>query len=249
MVHCGSRGYGHQICDDYIHTLNESFPKWKTDIPDKQLVFAPLQSQEAEDYLSAMYSAVNYAFANRQIITHWIRESFEQVLNKDQDTLGMDLVYDVCHNIAKFEKHTVDGEQRKVCVHRKGATRALPAGRPEIPKLYRNVGQPVIIPGDMGRYSYILTGTQGALDETFGSSAHGAGRAQSRSKMLHTTSGADVRKKLEDVGQVVYAKSPKVLAEESPDAYKDIDEVIRATEMAGISKKVVRLKPLGVAKG
>ncbi|MBS3060587.1 MAG: RtcB family protein [DPANN group archaeon] len=249
MIHCGSRGFGHQICTDYLEVFNNAFSKWKTDLPDRQLIYAPLESQEAQDYLGAMNCAINFAFTNRQLITHWVRESFQTVFGKDQDALGMDIVYDVCHNIAKFEDHKIDGETRRVCVHRKGATRAFPAGRPEIPEKYRDVGQPVLIPGDMGRFSYVLVGTQKALDETWGSSAHGAGRAHSRSHMLKTLRGSDVKQILEAKGEVIYAKSPKVLAEEAPEAYKNVDDVIEATELAGISKKVIRLKPLGVAKG
>jgi tRNA-splicing ligase RtcB len=191
-----------------------------------------------------MYSAVNYAFCNRQVMTHWIRETFEDVFKKSRDELGLDLIYDVCHNIAKFEEH--DGKE--LCVHRKGATRAFPAGRKEIPRLYRDTGQPVLIPGDMGLASYILVGTEKA-SETFYSTAHGAGRMQSRTKALHSIRGEDVKRDLEAKGQIVMATSPKVIAEEAPGVYKNVDDVIRATEQSGISRKIARMVPMGVAKG
>jgi tRNA-splicing ligase RtcB len=248
MLHCGSRGYGYQICDDYVYIMNNAASKFKIDVPDRELVCAPLGSREADDYIKAMYSAVNYAFANRQVMTHWIRETFEKVFKKSRDELGLDLIYDVCHNIAKFEEHEVDGKNRLLCVHRKGATRAFPAGRKEIPKLYRDVGQPVLIPGDMGLASYILVGTEKA-EETFYSTAHGAGRCKSRTKALHTIRGEDVKRELEAKGQIVMATSPKVIAEEAPSVYKNVDEVIRATELSGISRKIARTVPMGVAKG
>jgi len=248
MLHCGSRGYGYQICDDYIAILNNAMAKFKIDLPDRELVCAPLDSREAQDYVKAMYSAVNYAFCNRQVMTHWIRETFEKVFKKSRDELGLDLIYDVCHNIAKFEEHEVDGKNRLLCVHRKGATRAFPAGRKEIPKLYRDTGQPVLIPGDMGLASYILVGTEKA-SETFYSTAHGAGRCKSRTNALRNIRGEDVKRELEAKGQIVMATSHKVIAEEAPGVYKNVDEVIKATELSGISRKIARTVPMGVAKG
>jgi tRNA-splicing ligase RtcB len=249
MVHCGSRGYGYQVCDDYIGVLNQALPRYRIELPDRELVCAPLGSKEAQDYLGAMNCAVNYAFCNRQVIMHWVRETMQDVFKRDRDALGLDLIYDVCHNVAKFEEHDVGGRKTRLCVHRKGATRAFPAGRPEVPKLYRGVGQPVLIPGDMGRASYILVGTEAALSETWGSTAHGAGRVASRTSALKNIWGEDVKKALEAKGQVIRATSPKVLAEEAPEVYKNVDDVVEATELAGISRKVARMVPLGVAKG
>lgn len=248
MLHCGSRGFGHQICDDYISILNQSLPKFKIDLPDRELVCAPLGSKEAQDYVKAMYCGVNYAFCNQQVMTHWIRETFSDVFKKSRDELGLDLIYHVCHNIAKFEEHKVDGKKKMLCVHRKGATRAFPAGFKEVPQKYRSVGQPVLIPGDMGSASYVLIGTEKA-EETFYSTAHGAGRIKSRTAALHGIRGEDVKKNLEARGMAVRATSPKVLAEEAPGVYKNIDEVVKATELAGISRKIARMVPMGVAKG
>ncbi|PKP54491.1 MAG: RNA-splicing ligase RtcB [Candidatus Altiarchaeales archaeon HGW-Altiarchaeales-3] len=241
MVHCGSRGTGHQIADDYIKIMLAAAKKYNINLPDRELACAPLNSREAEDYFSAMYCAVNYAFANREIITDGIRNVFNKFFDAN-----IDLVYDVCHNIAKFEKHKDVGE---VCVHRKGATRAFAAGRSEIPEIYRDIGQPVIVPGDMGTSSYILVGTNKAMDESFGSVCHGAGRIMSRSAAKRKYNGNEVKRNLEAKGEVIRAANPKVLAEEVSEAYKDIDEVIRSVELAGISKVVARVKPLGVAKG
>ncbi len=241
MVHCGSRGAGHQIADDYIKVMLSAAKKYNINLPDRELACAPLTSNEAKDYISAMYCAVNYAFANREIITHWIRETFKNLFGTD-----ITLMYDVCHNIAKFEKHKDVGE---VCVHRKGATRAFAAGRKEIPDAYRDVGQPVIVPGDMGTSSYILVGTERAMEESFGSVCHGAGRVMSRAEAKRQFRGGEVKRKLESEGKVVRAESMEVLAEEVSNAYKDIDEVIRSVELAGISRVVARVKPLGVAKG
>ena len=245
MVHCGSRGFGYQVADDYIKIMLDAARKYNIKLADKELACAPLKSKEANDYLAAMRCAVNYAFANRQVITHWIREVFTEVLPDSK----LDLVYDVCHNVAKIEKHIVDGTEKELCVHRKGATRAFSSGRPEIPKIYRDVGQPVIIPGDMGTASYVLVGTQKAMEETFGSTCHGAGRVMSRAGAIRKTRGEDVLRKLQAKGEVIKAASMKVLAEEMPEAYKDIDEVIRSVELTEISKPIVRMTPLGVAKG
>ncbi|HIE34045.1 MAG TPA: RNA-splicing ligase RtcB [Candidatus Altiarchaeales archaeon] len=245
MVHCGSRGYGHQIADDYIKIMLSAARKYGIKLPDNELACAPINSSETKKYISAMYCAVNYAFCNREIITHWIRESFRNVF-KD---INIDLVYDVCHNIAKFEKHVLEGKERELCVHRKGATRAFAAGRGEVPKAYRDVGQPVIIPGDMGTASYILIGTERAMEETFGSTCHGSGRVMSRHKAIKSFRGTEIQRKLEMKGQIVRATHPKVLAEEASEAYKDVDEVIKSVEISEISRPIVRVIPLGVAKG
>ncbi|MBU4266339.1 MAG: intein-containing RctB family protein [Candidatus Altiarchaeales archaeon] len=241
MVHCGSRGFGHQVADDYIHVMMSAAKKYGIELPDRELACAPLTSKEAKDYLAAMKCAVNYAFCNRQFITHWVRKTFGKIF-PDSD---LELIYDVCHNIAKFEKH--DGKE--LCVHRKGATRAFAAGRKEIPHEYRDIGQPVIIPGDMGTASYILVGTEKAMEETFGSTCHGAGRTMSRSAATRKFRGEDVKRMLEEKGEVIRATNWKVLAEEVPEAYKDVDEVIRSVELSGISKAIARVVPLGVAKG
>lgn len=245
MVHCGSRGFGHQIADDYIKVMLGASRRYGIRLPDTQLSCAPLNSKEAKQYISAMYCAVNYAFCNREIITHWIRETFSQIFKDSK----LELIYDVCHNIAKFEEHKINGENKELCVHRKGATRAFPSGRKEIPEMYRTVGQPVIIPGDMGRASYVLIGTEKAMEETFGSTCHGAGRVMSRHGAINRFRGTEIQRKLEAKGEVIRATHPKVLAEEAPEAYKDIDEVIKSVEMSGISKAVARVVPLGVAKG
>lgn len=246
MIHCGSRGFGHQIASDYIGVMLGAAAKYGIKLPDKELACSPLNSREAKQYFSAMYCAVNYAFCNRQVITHWVRETFNDVFREDVE---LPLTYDVCHNIAKFEEHKVDGRRKKLCVHRKGATRAFPAGRKEIPEVYREVGHPVIIPGDMGTASYVLIGTERAMEETWGSACHGAGRMMSRRGALRRFRGEDIKKKLEDRGEVIRATHPKILAEEASEAYKDIDEVIRSVELSGIAKPIARVTPLGVAKG
>ncbi|MCX6695818.1 MAG: RtcB family protein [Candidatus Altiarchaeota archaeon] len=242
MVHCGSRGLGYQIADEYIQIMLNAARKYGINLPDNELACAPLKSKEADDYIKAMYCAVNYAFANRQFITHWVRETFKEFF----PGVEMNMVYDVCHNIAKFEEHEGVGE---VCVHRKGATRAFAAGRKEIPEEYRSFGQPVLVPGDMGTASYVLVGTDTAMKESFGSVCHGAGRVMSRTKAMHDQRGEDVQRKLESKGEVIRAASLKVLAEEAPEAYKDIDEVVKSIELAGLGKIVARVVPFGVVKG
>jgi len=242
MIHCGSRGLGYQVADDYIAVMLAAARKYGIQLPDNELACAPLKSKEADDYVKAMYCAVNYAFCNRQMIAHWVRETFTSLFGDCE----VKQVYDVCHNIAKFEEHKNVG---RVCVHRKGATRAFAAGRKEVPEAYRNVGQPVIIPGDMGTASYVLVGTETAMNETFGSVCHGAGRVMSRTKAVHSIRGEEVKHRLESKGEVIRADSWKVLAEEAPEAYKDIDEVIKSVELAGLSKPIARLTPMGVAKG
>ena len=249
MVHTGSRGFGHQVCSDWIKDLRKTKAKFNMDIPDEQLIYAPFDSREGQHYLSAMKAAANFAWANRQIILSRVRESFSQTFGKSAEALGMNLIYDVAHNIAKIEEHTVDGKKKKLCVHRKGATRAFPPKHPDIPKKYSELGQPVLIPGDMGTASYILLGTGKAMDETFGSTCHGAGRVLSRKKAMHTTGGRNITGELKEKGIYVRAKSIKTIREEAPEAYKDIDEVVDVVERAGISKKVVRMLPLAVIKG
>ncbi len=249
MIHTGSRGLGHQVASDYIYILRKSFRDILRKIPDEELVFAPAGTREFEDYWSAMCSAANYAWTNRQIITHWVRESFSKVFKEDPEDLGMEIVYDVAHNIGKVEEHRVDGEKRKVIVHRKGATRAFPPGRPEIPKDYESIGQPVLIPGSMGTASYILVGTEKAMEMSFGSTTHGSGRVMSRAAAVRTWRGEKIRNELMGRGIYIRAASLKVVAEEAPGAYKDVDEVVRTVHEVGISKKVARMVPLGVVKG
>jgi tRNA-splicing ligase RtcB len=249
LIHTGSRGLGHQVCDDYIRVMNSATQKYGIDIPDRQLVCAPVLSPEGKDYLAAMACAANYAWANRQCITHWVRESFIKVLHKGPRELGLEQIYDVAHNIAKIEQHMVDGRSQSLCVHRKGATRAFPKGHSDVPAIYRNIGQPVLIPGDMGRYSYIATGTETAMLETFGSTCHGAGRTQSRSAAKKGLRGSDIQHKLGLRGIIVKSDSMSALAEEASEAYKDVADVVEVTEKAGISHKVARAVPLGVIKG
>ena len=249
MVHTGSRGLGHQVCDDYIKALLKASAKYKIDLPDKQLCCAPIASKESKQYLSAMACAANFAFCNRQLITHWVRETFQKVFQMGPRKLGLDLVYDVCHNIAKVETHEVDGKERKLCVHRKGATRAFPPHSPFIPEDYKKAGQPVLIPGDMGRYSYVLVGTETALKETFGSTCHGAGRMMSRRQAQKVAKGRSIIRELEDQGIYVRGAGKGTINEEISEAYKDVTDVVNVVHQAGIGKKVARLKPMGVIKG
>jgi tRNA-splicing ligase RtcB len=248
MIHTGSRGFGHQVCTDHLRVLEQAVKRYNIWLPDKQLACAPITSNEGQSYLKAMACAANFAWANRQLIVHWVRESFERVLNNSAENLDMGIVYDVCHNIAKLEEHEIDGKKRKVCVHRKGATRAFGPDKPEIPSKYRSIGQPVLIPGDMGTESYLLHGTKEA-EETFGSTCHGAGRVMSRHLALKKWRGEEVVRELKNRGIYVHPASFKVAAEEAPSAYKDIRSVVEVTHGVGISKKVVRLTPLGVVKG
>ena len=248
MIHTGSRGFGHQVCTDHLRVLEQAVRKYNIWLPDRQLACAPINSKEGDSYLKAMACAANFAWANRQLIVHWIRESFERILKDTAENMNMGIVYDVCHNIAKLEEHVVDGKKRKVYVHRKGATRAFGPDRPEVPEKYRKVGQPVIIPGDMGTESYLMKGTKEA-EETFSSACHGAGRIMSRHQALKNWRGEDVIKELKSRGIYVHPASFKVAAEEAPGAYKDIRNVVDITHGAGISKKVVRFIPLGVVKG
>ena len=248
-VHCGSRGFGHQVCDDALAAMDAASRKHAIALPDRQLACAPVDSAEGQAYLGAMRCAVNYAFANRQAIAHGTREAFSRVLGTSRGAPSLRTVYEVAHNIAKIETHTVDGKDRELCVHRKGATRAFGAGRPELPRDYAGVGQPVLIPGDMGRCSYVLAGTDGAMRDTFGSTCHGAGRAMSRKKALKTAKGRDIIGELAERGITVRVRSRRTAGEEMPEAYKDVSEVVETCARAGISRKVAQLKPLGVVKG
>ncbi len=248
MVHSGSRGYGHQICDDFIRTMMNAIQRNNWQLPDKELSFAPLNTVEAQSYLGAMRTAINFAFNNRQLMTHWARETFQQVFGGKWEDYDLSLVYDVCHNIAKFEEHEVGGQTKKVCVHRKGATRAFWKGRKEVPQAYRNVGQPVIIPGSMNTASYLLCGLPGAAI-SFGSSCHGAGRVMSRHEATRKFNGKEIARQMEQKGQEIQAGSYDLLAEEFGGAYKNVDEVVKAVELAGISKIIARMVPIGVIKG
>ncbi len=248
LIHTGSRGFGHQVCSEYLKVLEQSVKKYKIFVPDRQLACAPINSKEGQDYLKAMACAANFAWCNRQMIVHWIRNSFEKILNEDSKDLEMNIVYDVCHNIAKIEEHKIEGKKRMVCVHRKGATRSFGPDKEEVPMKYRTVGQPVIIPGDMGTESYVLKGTKKA-EETFGSTCHGAGRVMSRHQATKNWRGENIMELLKKRGIYAHPASWKVMAEEAPDAYKNVNDVIDVTDGAGISKKVVKLKPLGVVKG
>ena len=249
LVHCGSRGLGHQTAGDYIEVMVNSMKKYNIELPDRQLACTPLDSKEGQDYLAAMRCAANYAWANRQCIAHWVRESFCKVLGKREEDAGLELIYDVCHNIAKIEEHELDGKRVKLCVHRKGATRAFPAGHPDVPGKYARIGQPVFIPGDMGRYSYILVGTEQAMKESFGSTCHGAGRVKSRTAAKRELRGEAVLRELESRGITIKTGSLRGLAEEASQAYKDVSLVVAVAHNAGISRIVARTKPIGVIKG
>jgi tRNA-splicing ligase RtcB len=249
MVHTGSRGLGHQVCDDYIRVMMNASRKYQIELPDPQLCCAPVSSSEGEQYLGAMACAANYAFTNRQMISHWVRETFGQVFKKSPRDLQLGLVYDVCHNIAKIETHTVNGERKKLCAHRKGATRAFSPNHRDIPKDYQSIGQPVLIPGDMGRCSYVLIGTERAMKETFGSTCHGAGRVMSRHQAIKTAKGRAIARELEDKGIIVRGASRGTIEEEIPEAYKNVNDVVNVVHHAGISLKVVKLVPMGVVKG
>ncbi len=248
MIHSGSRGFGYQICDEYAKSMIHSLAKYNISVPDKQLACAPCNSEEGKAYLAAMRCAANYAWANRQCLMHLTREVFERVFNRSAQDLEMHLIYDVAHNIAKFEKYNINGKERALCVHRKGATRAFPPGHPELPERYKNIGQPVIIPGDMGRHSFLLVGTEKA-EETFYSTAHGAGRLLSRTAAISACRGRSIAKELSERGIIVLAAGRGTLAEEAPEAYKDVSEVVNVVHEAGISKRVCRMRPLCVIKG
>lgn len=249
LIHCGSRGFGYQICDDYLKVTLEATRKYGIEIPDRQLACAPLDSREGKAYIGAMRCAANYAFANRQVIMSLAEQAFCETLGITQREAGFNLVYDICHNIAKFERHEVDGRSVEVCMHRKGATRAFGPGHPDIPAEYRSVGQPVLIPGDMGRYSFLCVGTQRAMTDTFGSSCHGAGRHMSRKKAMAESKGRDMIRELHERGVEIQATGLRTIAEEMPHAYKDVADVVNVMHDAGITLKVAKFKPIGVIKG
>lgn len=249
MIHTGSRGFGHQVCTDYLDVMERASEKYGIALADKELACAPFESPEAKEYMSAMKAAANYAWANRQCIMHWTREALMTCLGKPPSDMGLSLVYDVAHNIAKVETHEVDGKKTQLVVHRKGATRAFPPGHPELPPIYRHLGQPVLIPGDMGRASFVLLGTEKAMRETWGSTCHGAGRIMSRHQAIRQAKGRAIYREMEDKGIIVRSAGRETLAEEMPEAYKDISSVVDVVHRAGISKKVARLKPMGVVKG
>jgi len=248
MVHTGSRGLGHQVASDYLQIMERAMRKYGINVPDRELAALPFKSPEAQDYFAAMAAAANFAWTNRQIITHWVRESFRKVFRQDPEALGMELIYDVAHNIAKIEEHIVNGEKYKVVVHRKGATRAFPPGHPEIPSDYSSIGQPVLIPGSMGTASYILVGTPHGA-RTWYSAPHGAGRWLSRGDAIRTQPPEKVIEELSSKGVVLRAATRRVISEEAPEAYKDVDRVVLVAEKVKIAKPVVRLIPIGVVKG
>jgi tRNA-splicing ligase RtcB len=249
MIHSGSRGLGYQVCDDALAMLRKAPEKYGIELPDRQLACAPIDSPEGKNYIAAMRAAANFAWCNRQLLMQQAREVFAEVFGQPWQSLKMNLVYDVCHNIAKFEDHTVGGKRKKVWVHRKGATRAFPPGHPELPDVYRKIGQPVIIPGDMGRASWVLAGEQGSMERTFGTTCHGAGRAMSRTAAVKDAAGRRIDKELEARGVIARAQSRRGLAEEQPNAYKNVDDVVEVVDAAGLSRKVARMRPIGVIKG
>lgn len=249
MIHTGSRGFGHQVCTDFLEVMERAAAKYHIELLDRELASAPFNSPEAQDYLGAMKAAANYAWANRQCIMSWTKEAFMKVFSAGPANLGLSLVYDVAHNVAKVEEHLVDGRTMRLIVHRKGATRAFPPGHRELPPAYRHIGQPVLIPGDMGRASYVLRGTEKAMQETFGSTCHGAGRVMSRHQAIRRAKGRAISRELEDRGIIVMSAGRETLAEEMSEAYKDISSVVDVVHRAGISTKVARLRPMGVVKG
>ncbi len=249
MIHTGSRGFGHQVCTDFLEVMARAASKYNIALPDRELACAPYNSPEAQDYLAAMRAAANYAWANRQCIMHWTVEAFIKFFGMTPRDLGMSLIYDVAHNIAKVEEHIVNGKKKKLIVHRKGATRAFPPGHPELPDIYKHIGQPVLIPGDMGRASFVLLGAEKAMQETFGSTCHGAGRVMSRHQAIKRAKGRAIWREMEDKGIIVRSAGRETLAEEMSEAYKDISNVVDVVHNAGISKKVARLRPMGVIKG
>jgi tRNA-splicing ligase RtcB len=249
FIHSGSRGYGHQICDDFLKEMGIMIPPDSLQLPDRQLICAPISSDLGRRYISGMACAANYAWTNRQILMHWTRQVFLHTLEITPKELGMHLLYDVCHNIAKREEHTVNKRKKTLYVHRKGATRAFPPGHPLLPDAYRATGQPVLIPGDMGTHSYVLAGAEMAMQQSFGSCCHGAGRVLSRSKAMKMSKGRSIHRELEDKGIFVQSRGKRTLKEEMPDAYKDVSQVVRVVHEAGLATKVARLRPLGVIKG
>lgn len=249
MIHTGSRGFGHQVCSDYLRDLERKMPKYNLSPPDRELACVPTQSDDGQAYFAAMAAGANFAWGNRQMILHWVRETFERRFKQTAEEMDMHLIYDVAHNIAKKEEHVIDGKKRTVITHRKGATRAFPPDHPEVPAAYRSIGQPVLLPGSMGTGSYILLGQKSSMDVTFGSTAHGAGRVMSRSAAKRKFWGSTVRDELKASNIHVKSAHPKVIAEEAPGVYKDIDAVANVSDEIGIGRKVVRLKPITVVKG
>ncbi|MDH3395807.1 MAG: RtcB family protein [Nitrosopumilus sp.] len=249
LIHCGSRGFGHQVCSDYLRVAEQAMEKYDINLPDRELACVPNNSEEGESYRKAMFAALNFAWSNRQMLTHWTRNSFQRVFNQTESDLDMKLVYDVAHNIAKVEKHKIDGKERNLVVHRKGATRAFPANRNEVPLKYRDLGQPVLVPGSMGTASWILLGQPNSMDLSFGSTAHGAGRTMSRSKARRNYTEENVRKSLNDNGIFIKALTRDGVVEEAPQAYKDVDAVVNVSHNLGIATKVAKLVPIGVIKG
>ena len=249
LTHCGSRGFGHQVCSDYLRVSEQALKKYDISLPDRELACVPNSSEEGESYRKAMFAALNFAWSNRQMITHWTRKSFERVFKQSESDLEMNLVYDVAHNIAKVEKHNVDGKLRSVVVHRKGATRAFPANRDEVPSKYRDLGQPIFIPGSMGTASWVLLGQPNSMNLTFGSTAHGAGRTMSRTKARRNYTESQVKKYLSDKGIVVKSLTRDGIVEETPQAYKDVDSIVNVSHELKIATKVAKLVPIGVIKG
>jgi len=249
LIHCGSRGFGHQVCSDYLRISEQVQKKYNIELADRELACVPNKSEEGESYREAMFSALNFAWSNRQMITHWTRKSFESIFKQSESDLDMKLIYDVAHNIAKVEKHKIDGELKSVVVHRKGATRAFPANRDEIPSKYRDLGQPVLVPGSMGTGSWILLGKENSMNASFGSTAHGAGRMMSRSKARRNFTEDQVKKSLNDKGIFIKSLTRDGVVEETPEAYKDVDSVVNVSHELGIATKVAKLVPIGVIKG
>jgi tRNA-splicing ligase RtcB len=249
LIHTGSRGLGYQTCEDFLKLMNQAMSKYRIQLPDRQLACTPIQSPEGQDYLAAMAAAANYAWANRQVIMSQTEKGFLRALDISPAELDFSLIYDVCHNIAKIEEHVVDGNPRRLCVHRKGATRAFPPGHPQLPKAYQDLGQPVLVPGDMGRYSYLLVGTAAAMEKSFGSTCHGAGRVMSRAQSKRESRGIDIDQEMARRGVVARYQGKATMAEEMPHAYKDVSDVVGTMELAGISQRVARFRPVGVIKG
>ena len=249
LIHTGSRGLGYQVCEDSLKVMNKAVVKYGISLPDRQLACAPIDSPEGQHYLASMAAAANYAWVNRQVIMGQAEKAFMKALNVNAKELGFSLVYDVCHNIAKFEEHSVNGEKRRLCVHRKGATRAFAPGHAQVPAAYRDIGQPVIIPGDMGRYSYLLVGTKTAMEKTFGSTCHGAGRVMSRSQSKKHSHNINIDEEMARRGVVARYQGRGTMAEEMPHAYKDVADVVETMDSAGVSNRVARFRPVGVIKG
>jgi len=249
LIHTGSRGLGYQTCEDSLKVMNQAMPKYNITLPDRQLACTPIKSPEGQDYLAAMGAAANYAWANRQVIMSQAEKAFMKALAVGPKELGFSLIYDVCHNIAKIEEHIVEGRKRTLCVHRKGATRAFAPGHPQIPAAYQKLGQPVLIPGDMGRYSYLLVGTEAAMEKTFGSTCHGAGRMMSRAQSKKQSQSINIDEEMARRGVVARYRGRGTMAEEMPHAYKDVADVVETMDLAGISKRVARFRPVGVIKG